>query len=103
MKLKTGARGLRTIMEDIMLDIMFVTPDDKSISKVVVNEQTVSNKEPEIIKKEKALKKELFSSLERYFSCFAPKCDFFIKSKLFVGASFLRELVRFAEIKIVFC
>ena len=53
MKLKTGARGLRTIMEDIMLDIMFVTPDDKSISKVVVNEQTVANKEPEIIKKEK--------------------------------------------------
>ena len=53
MKLKTGARGLRTIMEDIMLDIMFVTPDDKTISKLVVNEETVKTKQPEIIKKEK--------------------------------------------------
>jgi ATP-dependent Clp protease ATP-binding subunit ClpX len=58
MKLKTGARGLRTIMEDIMLDIMFVTPDDKSISKVVVNEDTVSTKEPEIIKKENKCESE---------------------------------------------
>jgi len=48
MKLKTGARGLRTIMEDIMLDIMFVTPDDRSISKVVVDEETVKTKEPKI-------------------------------------------------------
>ena len=53
MKLKTGARGLRTIMEDVMLDIMFVTPDDKTISKLVVNEETVKTKQPEIIKKEK--------------------------------------------------
>ena len=57
----------------------------------------------EIIKKEKALKKELFSLLERYFSHFAPKCDFFIKTKLFVGTSFLCELVDSANIKIVFC
>ena len=53
MKLKTGARGLRTIMEDIMLDIMFVTPDDRTISKVIVNEETVKNKvEPLIERKE---------------------------------------------------
>ncbi|MGN0961044.1 MAG: ATP-dependent Clp protease ATP-binding subunit ClpX [Christensenellales bacterium] len=48
MKLKTGARGLRTIMEDIMLDIMFVTPDDRTISKVVVEEDTVKTKTPVI-------------------------------------------------------
>ena len=53
MKLKTGARGLRTIMEDIMLDIMFVTPDDRTISKVIVNENTVDKGEkPEIEHKE---------------------------------------------------
>ena len=52
MKLKTGARGLRTIMEDIMLDIMFVTPDDRTISKVVVSEETVKTKEPIIERKE---------------------------------------------------
>ena len=57
----------------------------------------------EIIKKEKALKKELFSLFERYFSRFAPKCDFFIKTKLFVGSSFLCELIELANIKIVFC
>ena len=53
MKLKTGARGLRTIMEDIMLDIMFVTPDDRSIEKVIVNKETVEKKEPIIVRKEK--------------------------------------------------
>lgn len=46
MKLKTGARGLRTIMEDIMLDIMFITPDDRTISKVIVTKDTVNNKTP---------------------------------------------------------
>ncbi|MBQ7351649.1 MAG: ATP-dependent Clp protease ATP-binding subunit ClpX [Clostridia bacterium] len=51
MKLKTGARGLRTIMEDIMLDIMFVTPDDKTIEKIVVTDDTVNGKEPEVIRK----------------------------------------------------
>ncbi len=58
MKLKTGARGLRTIMEDIMLDIMFVTPDDKTISKLVVSEDTVKTKQPEIIKKQKEVTEE---------------------------------------------
>ena len=51
MKLKTGARGLRTIMEDIMLDIMFITPDDRTISKVVVNQDTVNGTEPIIERK----------------------------------------------------
>lgn len=46
MKLKTGARGLRTIMEDIMLDIMFMTPDDRTISKVKVTEDTVKGAMP---------------------------------------------------------
>lgn len=52
MKLKTGARGLRTIMEDIMLDIMFVTPDDRTISRVIVEEETVTNKKPKLEHKE---------------------------------------------------
>ena len=58
MKLKTGARGLRTIMEDIMLDIMFVTPDDRTISKVIVNEDTVKNQEP-IIERNKEIKDKI--------------------------------------------
>ncbi len=43
MQLKTGARGLRTIMEDVMLDIMFNTPDDRTISKIKVTANTVNN------------------------------------------------------------
>jgi ATP-dependent Clp protease ATP-binding subunit ClpX len=58
MKLKTGARGLRTIMEDIMIDIMFVTPDDRTISKVIVNEETVRTREPEIERNKKAVEEE---------------------------------------------
>ena len=56
MKLKTGARGLRTIMEDIMLDIMFITPDDRTISKVIVTKDTVNNKQPVIEHKKTELK-----------------------------------------------
>ena len=58
MKLKTGARGLRTIMEDIMLDIMFVTPDDKTIAKLIVTEETVTTKEPVIERKKETITEE---------------------------------------------
>jgi ATP-dependent Clp protease ATP-binding subunit ClpX len=36
-KRKTGARGLRTIVEDLLLDTMFETPTSKDIKKVVVS------------------------------------------------------------------
>ena len=50
-KRETGARGLRTILEGIMQDIMFETPSDSSIQKVIVNEKCVTEKlAPEIIK-----------------------------------------------------
>ena len=35
--LKTGARGLRTIIEENMLDVMYKVPSDKSIKKVVIS------------------------------------------------------------------
>lgn len=35
-KLNTGARGLRTIIENSMLDIMYKVPSDKTIKKIVV-------------------------------------------------------------------
>ena len=37
MELKTGARGLRTIIEDAMLDVMYSAPSDKRINKVKVS------------------------------------------------------------------
>ena len=38
---KTGARGLRSILEDILLDTMFDLPGLDSVSEVVVNEEAV--------------------------------------------------------------
>ncbi len=40
-KRKTGARGLRSIMEDILLDTMFELPGFDSVQEVVVNEEAV--------------------------------------------------------------
>ena len=47
---KTGARGLRAILEDIMRDIMFDIPSDPRIEKCIITKQTVLNGEkPQIV------------------------------------------------------
>lgn len=38
---KTGARGLRSIMESIMMDMMYQVPSDESIEKCVITKDTV--------------------------------------------------------------
>ena len=38
---KTGARGLRSIMEHAMLDVMYEIPSDESIRKVIITKETV--------------------------------------------------------------
>ncbi|GAA3856194.1 ATP-dependent Clp protease ATP-binding subunit ClpX [Celeribacter arenosi] len=40
---KTGARGLRSILEDILLDTMFELPTMENVSEVVVNEEAVTS------------------------------------------------------------
>ena len=40
-KRKTGARGLRSILEEILLDTMFDLPGLNGVAEVVVNEETV--------------------------------------------------------------
>ena len=40
---KTGARGLRSILEDILLDTMFDLPGLDSVEEVVVNEEAVTS------------------------------------------------------------
>ncbi|MFV0335702.1 MAG: AAA family ATPase, partial [Tropicimonas sp.] len=40
---KTGARGLRSIMEDILLDTMFDLPGLEGVQEVVVNEEAVTS------------------------------------------------------------
>lgn len=39
---KSGARGLRSIMEDILIDIMYDLPSITNLSKVIVNENTLN-------------------------------------------------------------
>ena len=46
----TGARGLRSIIEEIMRDIMYDIPSNDKIVKCIITKDTVLNKaEPEIV------------------------------------------------------
>ncbi|MDC0861113.1 ATP-dependent Clp protease ATP-binding subunit ClpX [Alphaproteobacteria bacterium] len=50
---KIGARGLRSILEKILLDCMFDIPDKDSVEKVVLDKDSVINGSPILIFKEK--------------------------------------------------
>lgn len=43
---KTGARGLRSIIEGVLKDIMFETPSNREIKKIIITADTVDGKEP---------------------------------------------------------
>jgi ATP-dependent Clp protease ATP-binding subunit ClpX len=45
---KTGARGLRSIIEGVLQPLMFETPSDDSIKKITITAQTVENGEAKI-------------------------------------------------------
>lgn len=50
-KRHTGARGLRSILEDVLKDVMFTSPSDKSIKKIVISKDCVSdNGTPSIVR-----------------------------------------------------
>jgi ATP-dependent Clp protease ATP-binding subunit ClpX len=46
---KTGARGLRTILEGVMLDVMYVIPSDKSIKECVINEEVIEKRDKPLL------------------------------------------------------
>ena len=48
-KRKTGARGLRAIIEDVMQDIMYEVPSREEVEKVIIHEDTLLTKKPEYI------------------------------------------------------
>ncbi len=51
---KTGARGLRAIVESVMIEIMFELPSMKGAKEVVITDDVINNSEqPEIIHSEK--------------------------------------------------
>ena len=51
---KTGARGLRSILEQILLDTMFHLPTEKDVCKVIVDEDVVKGIKQPVMKKAKA-------------------------------------------------
>ena len=48
---KTGARGLRSIIESVLQPLMFESPSDSSITKITVTKETVENGKAEIMRK----------------------------------------------------
>ncbi len=55
---KTGARGLRSIIENIMMDIMYRIPSDETIESVIVTKKAVEeNGEPVVVHKEEKARK----------------------------------------------
>lgn len=49
---KTGARGLRSILEKVMMDIMYEVPSRDDIEKVVITKESITdNKQPYVILK----------------------------------------------------
>ena len=53
---KTGARGLRSIFEGILNDIMFTVPDDKTITQVCITKEAVTDSKKAVIAHKKTAK-----------------------------------------------
>ena len=55
MERKTGARGLRSIVERCLLDTMYALPDLKGVTKVVINKEVVEKGEqPKLFREDAA-------------------------------------------------
>jgi ATP-dependent Clp protease ATP-binding subunit ClpX len=49
MERKTGARGLRSIIENVLLDTMFDLPSLDNVSKVVIDESVIAGENSPIL------------------------------------------------------
>jgi ATP-dependent Clp protease ATP-binding subunit ClpX len=54
---KTGARGLRSILEQSLIDTMFDLPNATNVDKVVVDEATIVDNQPPLLVYREAAKK----------------------------------------------
>jgi ATP-dependent Clp protease ATP-binding subunit ClpX len=54
---KTGARGLRSIIEQSLIDTMYELPNSSNVEKVVVEESTVEENKPPLLVYREAAKK----------------------------------------------
>ncbi len=46
LKQKTGARGLRTIVEEVLLDVMFEIPSRGDVKKVLIDADVIAHRRP---------------------------------------------------------
>ncbi len=53
-KLNTGARGLKSILEGVMLDLMYDVPMDDTIQKIIITKEAVERKQKPIIERKTA-------------------------------------------------
>jgi ATP-dependent Clp protease ATP-binding subunit ClpX len=58
-KRKTGARGLRSIIEDTMKEIMFDIPSNEQVVKVIVSGETIITKTPQLVLAENGKREKL--------------------------------------------
>jgi ATP-dependent Clp protease ATP-binding subunit ClpX len=49
MKNRSGARGLRAILETAMLDIMYDVPGRRNVAEIVISEDTIDKGEPPLV------------------------------------------------------
>ncbi|WP_310627092.1 ATP-dependent Clp protease ATP-binding subunit ClpX [Limnohabitans sp.] len=54
---KTGARGLRSILEQLLIDTMYELPNSQNVEKVVVEEATIEENKPPLLVYREAAKK----------------------------------------------
>ncbi|OQX60163.1 ATP-dependent Clp protease ATP-binding subunit ClpX [candidate division KSB1 bacterium] len=57
MKRGTGARGLRSVMEEAMLDIMFSLPSQRNVKECIITKEVITKKKPPIYKTIEGVKK----------------------------------------------
>ena len=58
-KRNTGARGLRSIIEDTMKEIMFDIPSNEQVSKVIVSEDTIKTRTPQLVLAESGIREKI--------------------------------------------
>ena len=59
-----GARGLRAVLESVMADVMYEIPSDKTITKVLITEASVSGKEKPLVQRTQAKEKPVPAAAE---------------------------------------
>ena len=64
---KTGARGLRSIIEEALIDIMYDVPSSEDVTKVVITDKTINDEvDPELYDSEGNLLNDSKTSIIKF-------------------------------------